>query len=110
MILSTSSGRLLLSWGGRKHFPDKQLPKISIQNTKFKYAHYFELHEISKEVHWKDKFYFTHGQKIASEILVYQLTNQNQTILLHPTQEKIDFKRRVSGISLGKYHNLAWDN
>jgi hypothetical protein len=41
MILSTSAGRLLLSWGGRKYFPDKQLPKVSIRNGKFKYAHYF---------------------------------------------------------------------
>jgi hypothetical protein len=41
MILSTSAGRLLLSWGGRKHFPDGHLPKVSLRNAKFKWAHYF---------------------------------------------------------------------
>lgn len=109
MILSTSAGRLLLSWGGRKHLPDKHLCKVSIRNSKFKYAHYFELHELTKEVAWHDKYYFASAQKITPDTLLYQLTNHSQTLLLHPSQTRIDLKRAIAGLSLGKYHNLAWD-
>jgi alpha-tubulin suppressor-like RCC1 family protein len=43
------------------------------------------------------------------ENLVYQLTNHSHTLIMHPTQKRIDFKTKLAGVSLGKYHNLAWD-
>jgi alpha-tubulin suppressor-like RCC1 family protein len=60
-------------------------------------------------VHWHDKYYFAHGQKIATENLVYQLTDHAQALLLHPTRARIPFPTKLAGVSLGKYHNLAWD-
>lgn len=58
---------------------------------------------------WKDRYFFAHGQKITSENIVYQLANEGQALLLHPSLNKIDLQKKVVGLSLGKYHNLAWD-
>ncbi len=44
------------------------------------------------------------------ENLVYQLTNNSQSLIMQPTHKRIDFKTKLAGLSLGKYHNLAWDS
>jgi hypothetical protein len=77
MILNTSEGRLLLTWGGKRYFAEKQLSKLTIKNQKFKYAHFFELYEIDEGCDARDRFFYAHSQKINSENIVYQLTDDS---------------------------------
>lgn len=107
-IINTSEGHLLLSWGGKKCFSEKELSKLTIKNQRFKYLHFFELYQIKKECTKSDKFYYSHNQKINSSAVIYHLTKHN-SIITYPAHTQLSFKKKIAGISLGKYHNLIWD-
>ena len=46
MVLSTTEGVVLLSWGGKLAFNEQELTKIEIRNNRHRFSYAFELHKV----------------------------------------------------------------
>ena len=79
-------------------------------NGKHKYSHLFEVYKI-EETSKKDFFMFSAVKKASDEHSLFSVPHSNPSELnIYPEKIKINFKNKINGISVGKYHKLCWDD
>ena len=107
LIAQTKKGNILINWGAKKLVEKNYLSKLNTFGSN-DYDRYFEVFLITNSVHC-DFYVYSPEKKVDNLNRLYFVNHMERQILGYPTGLRINTKKVVKGLSVGKYYTLCWD-